>query len=111
MNKRPPRAPLPLKDQPWCVLVRGEMVEGNGLSAYELAEYVEQHGESAADDLGPTEDYVPEFTYGPYTRRQAERIAAYLSTNAKREKVTAAVAVPMVRWVGSVAHLLEDVND
>jgi hypothetical protein len=103
------RAPKALKRPPWVVHVYGELQHGHYMPPRELAELAAERGDAYVDELGPAEDFQPEWSYGPYTEKQAKELAKELSRPevAAREEISRAVALPMLRWLGRPEPLID----
>lgn len=85
-----PRLPRQLSKRPWLVHVFAEVPDFANLSPAEIADLAEElgidpDGEELAEIIGPTPDYQPMTSYGPYNEKDATALAAYLNQQEIRE--------------------------
>jgi hypothetical protein len=83
----------------WIVTVHSLPVEGRDWTAGELNDLADKYGygtEEYYDALGPVDGHRSAVTYGPYTERQARKVANYIS---EQERVGAVVASPLFRYI------------
>jgi hypothetical protein len=93
--------PRPRRTPTWIVTVYSIPAEGRDWTPVELNDLAEKYGygtEEYYETLGPVEGAQTMTTYGPYTERQAKKVAAYI---AEHETVGSVHASPLLRYVPS----------
>lgn len=90
MSKRPPT---------WIVEVTGEEPDdARNWTLQEIGDMTDQYGEDTeelAEALGPPSGFQDVQVYGPYTERQARKLAERLNAPAARERLKIAMATPL----------------
>jgi hypothetical protein len=87
----------------WIVVVYGEPAVGREWTSEDLRRFDEAYGwgtDEYAEAVGPSDGYQAVTHYGPYTKRQAEKVAAYVRDH---EKVGSAYATPLHRYISVAA--------